>query len=313
MPAKPRVIAIEEHYQDPDIVRAYAPEDARQLPAIAERLNDLTNLRIKEMDEAGIDMQVLSHANPGLQKMDAATAVPLARIANDRLATTVRAHPDRFAAFAAIPTPDPSAAADELERAVTQLGFKGALINGTTNGVFFDDKRFWPICERAAALDVPLYLHPTMPHQAVIDTYYKDYAQDWPMLLRAAWGFTVETATQGVRMVLSGVFDAYPKLKIILGHLGEGLPFLLWRIDMGPAAAAARSATCSASTSPSPRQASSPTRHCCAACRSSGWIASCSRSTTRSSPTSQAPTGCRPFRSAPRTRRRSQAATRCGC
>ena len=116
---------------------------------------------------------------------------------------------------------------------MTQLGFKGALINGTTNGVFFDDKRFWPICERAAALDVPLYLHPTMPHPAVIETYYKDYVQDWPMIMRAAWGFTVETATQGVRMVLSGVFDAYPKLKIILGHLGEGLPFLLWRIDMG--------------------------------------------------------------------------------
>ena len=233
MPAKPRVITIEEHYQDPDVARAYAPEDQRQVPAIAERLNDLTGLRIKEMDEAGIDMQVLSHANPGLQKMDAATAVPLARIANDRLAETVRAHPDRFAAFAAIPTPDPQAAADELERAVTQLGFKGALINGTTNGVFFDDKRFWPICERAAALDVPLYLHPTMPHPAVIETYYKDYVQDWPMIMRAAWGFTVETATQGVRMVLSGVFDAHPKLKIILGHLGEGLPFLLWRIDMG--------------------------------------------------------------------------------
>ena len=93
MPAKPRVITIEEHYQDPDVARAYAPEDARQLPAIAERLNDLTGLRIKEMDEAGIDMQVLSHANPGLQKMDAETAVRLARIANDRLAETVRAHP----------------------------------------------------------------------------------------------------------------------------------------------------------------------------------------------------------------------------
>ena len=222
MPAKPRVITIEEHYQDPDVLRAYAPEDQRQLPAIAERLNDLTNLRIKEMDEAGIDMQVLSHANPGLQKMDAATAVRLARNANDRLAETVRAHPDRFAAFAAIPTPDPKAAADELERAVTQLGFKGALINGTTNGVFFDDKRFWPICERAAALDVPLYLHPTMPHQAVIDTYYKDYAQDWPMLLRAAWGFTVETATQGVRMVLSGVFDAYPESQNHPGPSGRG-------------------------------------------------------------------------------------------
>ncbi|HTI80829.1 MAG TPA: amidohydrolase family protein, partial [Acetobacteraceae bacterium] len=141
MPAKPRVITIEEHYQDPDVYRAYAPEDQRQLPALAERLNDLTGLRIKEMDEAGIDMQVLSHGNPGLQKMDAETAVRLARIANDRLAETIRSHPTRFAAFAAIPTPDPKAAADELERAVSQLGFKGALINGTTNGVFFDDKR----------------------------------------------------------------------------------------------------------------------------------------------------------------------------
>ena len=227
------VIAIEEHYWDPEMAGHFTGVEAGRPGETHQRLLDLGALRIKEMDEAGIDMQVLSHANPGLQKMDAETAVRLARIANDRLAETVRAHPDRFAAFAAIPTPDPKAAADELERAVTRLGFKGALINGTTNGVFFDDKRFWPICERAAALDVPLYLHPTMPHPAVIDTYYKDYAQDWPMILRAAWGFTVETATQGVRMVLSGVFDAYPKLKIILGHLGEGLPFLLWRIDMG--------------------------------------------------------------------------------
>ena len=185
------------------------------------------------MDEAGIDLQVLSHANPGLQKMDAETAVRLARGANDRLHETVRAHPDRFAAFAAIPTPDPKAAADELERTVTRLGFKGAMVNGLTNGVFFDDKRFWPIFERAAALDVPLYMHPSLPHPAVIEAYYKDYVQQYPSLLRAAWGFTVETATQGVRLVLSGVFDAYPNLKIIIGHLGEGLPFYLWRISMG--------------------------------------------------------------------------------
>jgi 2,3-dihydroxybenzoate decarboxylase len=233
MPARPQVIALEEHYQDPDVVRAYAPDDARQAPAIAERLNDVAALRIQEMDAAGIDLQVLSHGNPGLQTMEAETAVRLARIANDRLATTVAAHPDRFAAFAALPTPDPKAAADELERAVTTLGFKGALINGPTHGVFFDDKRFWPIFERAAALDVPIYLHPAVPQKPVIDAYYQDYVQDWPSILRAAWGFTVETATQGVRMVLSGVFDAHPGLKIILGHLGEGLPFLLWRVNMG--------------------------------------------------------------------------------
>jgi 2,3-dihydroxybenzoate decarboxylase len=233
MPAKPQVIALEEHYQDPDVVRAYTPEDARQAPAIAARLNDVADLRVKEMDEAGIDLQVLSHGNPGLQTMDAESAVRLARIANDRLATTVAARPDRFAAFAALPTPDPKAAAEELERAVTKLGFKGALINGLTNAVFFDDKRFWPIFERAAALNVPIYLHPALPQAAVTEAYYKDYVQDWPSILRAAWGFTVETSTQGVRMVLSGVFDAHPNLKIILGHLGEGLPFLLWRINMG--------------------------------------------------------------------------------
>jgi predicted TIM-barrel fold metal-dependent hydrolase len=168
-----------------------------------------------------------------LQKMDADTAVRLARGSNDRLHETVRAHSDRFAAFAAIPTPEPKAAADELERCVTRLGFKGALVNGLTNGAFLDEKRFWPIFERAAALDVPLYMHPAIPHPAVVEAYYKEYADKFPSLLRAAWGFTVETATQGVRLVLSGVFDAYPNLKIIIGHLGEGLPFYLWRITMG--------------------------------------------------------------------------------
>jgi 2,3-dihydroxybenzoate decarboxylase len=145
----------------------------------------------------------------------------------------VQAHPNRFAAFATLPTPDPEAAAEELERAVTQLGFVGAMVHGPTNGVFFDDKRFWPICERAQALDVPIYLHPAVPHPAVVEAYYKDYAADYPSLLTAGWGYTVETATQGIRMILSGVFEAYPDLKIILGHMGESLPFSLWRINHG--------------------------------------------------------------------------------
>jgi predicted TIM-barrel fold metal-dependent hydrolase len=233
MATKPYIIALEEHYLDPEVKRHYTGIDAHQAPRLAERLDDVGQGRIADMDAAGIDLQVLSHANPGLQKMDAETAVRLARGANDRLHETVRAHPDRFAAFAAIPTPDPKAAADELERAVTRLGFKGALVNGLTNGAFLDEKRFWPIFERAAALDVPLYMHPAIPHPAVVEAYYKDYVEQFPSLLRAAWGFTVETATQGVRLVLSGVFDAYPNLKIIIGHLGEGLPFYLWRISMG--------------------------------------------------------------------------------
>jgi 2,3-dihydroxybenzoate decarboxylase len=127
-------------------------------------------------------------------------------------------------------TADPAAAADELERAV-KLGFKGAMIHGLSNGAFIDEQRFWPIFERAQALDVPIYLHPSVPHPSVMDAYYKDYAKDFPMVIRAAWGFTVETATQALRLVLSGVFDKYPNLKFILGHLGETLPFLVWRID----------------------------------------------------------------------------------
>jgi 2,3-dihydroxybenzoate decarboxylase len=231
MAGKPHIIALEEHYLDPDIKARFGEADGTKAPKIAQRLDDVGELRLREMDEAGIDIQVLSHGAPSVQKMDPESAVRLARQANDRLHATVRAHPTRFAAFAALPTPDPKAAADELERCVTKLGFKGAMVHGLTNGVFFDDKRFWPIFERAEKLDVPLYMHPAVPHPAVIEAYYKDYAKDFPMLIRAGWGFTVETATQGIRLVLSGVFDAYPRTKIILGHLGESLPFMVHRID----------------------------------------------------------------------------------
>jgi predicted TIM-barrel fold metal-dependent hydrolase len=227
---KPFVIALEEHYYDSELAATFDGPEGRA-PETRRRLDDLGELRLKEMDEAGIDVQVVSHGAPSTQRLDAEAAVRLARNANDRLAQAIAAHPDRFAAFAALPTPDPKAAADELERTVTQLGFKGAMVHGLTNGVFFDDKRFWPIFERAQALDVPLYVHPAVPHSAVVEAYYQDYLADFPTLQTAAWGFTVETATQGIRLVLSGVFDAYPDVKIILGHMGEGLPFLLWRID----------------------------------------------------------------------------------
>ncbi len=227
---KPLVIALEEHYYDPEVAKTFDGPEGRA-PEIRRRLDDLGELRLKEMDEAGIDVQVLSHGAPSTQRLDAPTAVRLARDANDRLAKVIAARPERFAGFAALPTPDPKAAAAELDRTISELGFKGAMVHGLTNGVFFDDKRFWPIFERAQALDVPLYVHPAAPHSAVVDAYYKDYVKDFPAILNAAWGFTVETATQGIRLVLSGVFDAYPDLKIILGHMGEGLPFLLWRID----------------------------------------------------------------------------------
>jgi 2,3-dihydroxybenzoate decarboxylase len=174
---------------------------------------------------------VLSHGAPATQRLDASVAVDLARRVNDRLHELCQAHPTRFAGFAALPTADPKASADELERTVTKLDFKGAMIHGLSQGRFLDEKDFWPIYERAQALDVPIYIHPAAPDATVVDRYYREYAKSHPAILNAAWGFTVEAATQCVRLVLSGVFDAYPKLKIIVGHLGEGIPFLLWRID----------------------------------------------------------------------------------
>jgi 2,3-dihydroxybenzoate decarboxylase len=234
MAAKSYVIALEEHYQDAELKgQTGGPGTGGALRGLEERLDDLGALRLREMDECGIDLQVLSHSIPGLQGVDAATGVPMARRVNDRLHEAVRAHPERFAGFAALPTADPKAAADELERCVTRLGFKGAMVNGLTGGLFHDDERFWPIYERAQALDVPIYLHPALPQQAVIEAYYKGYTEKHPGILRAAWGFTVETATQAIRFVLSGVFDAYPGLKIIVGHMGEGVPFYLWRISYG--------------------------------------------------------------------------------
>lgn len=232
--SKPRVIAIEEHYWDADIAAQFDAAEARP-GKMRDRLLDLGELRIREMDEAGVDVQVISQGAPGTHRLDPVSAVRLARQANDRLHLAVQAHPTRFAAFATLPAPDPQAAADELERTVTEYGFKGAMVHGFTvidgQRLFIDDKRFWPIFERAQALDVPIYLHPAIPHPDVINAYYKDYAKEFPLILSAGWGFTVETSTQAVRLILSRVFETYPRLKIILGHMGEGLPFSLWRIN----------------------------------------------------------------------------------
>ena len=233
-----KVVALEEHYWDAEVASHFKERGPEMRnPQMLERLHDLGALRLKEMDAAGIDLQVLSHGAPATQRIEGDLAVQVARGANDRLFKATQSHPDRFKAFAVLPSNEPKAAADELERAVTKLGFKGAMLHGLSygeknSGLFLDDKRFWPIYERAQKLDVPIYLHPAVPHPAVVEAYYKDYLQQFPGLLTAAWGFTVETATQGIRMVLSGVFDKYPGLKMILGHLGESLPFSLWRIDM---------------------------------------------------------------------------------
>ena len=204
------IITIEEHYLDLRISSQFAPLDAIKGQHILSRLFDLNELRIKEMDDAGIDMQVLSHANPAVQKLDAEQGLRLARETNNLLHEVIRANPDRFAGFATLPTADPKYAADELERTISVLGFKGAMVHGLANGEFLDGKRYWPIFERAAALDVPLYFHPSQPHPSVVDAYYRDYANEFPWLIRAAWGYGVETATHAIRLILSGVFELIP-------------------------------------------------------------------------------------------------------
>ena len=225
------IIAIEEHYWDEELEKTYTGGEAGRPGEQSRRLHDFAGIRIKEMDDAGIDMQVLSHGAPSPQKLPAETAAALTRRVNDRLAAIVNAHRQRFAAFAALPTAVPEAAADELERTTKELGFKGAMLHGLANGVFLDDKKFWPIYARAEQLDVPIYLHPSLPNADVRRIYYDDYVKDFPTVARPAWGYTVETATLAIRLVLSGIFERHPKLKNMLGHLGETLPFLVWRID----------------------------------------------------------------------------------
>lgn len=227
MAAPGPIVAIEEHYLDAEVEAITGGAGGR----LAARMRDLGAERLREMDAAGVDVQVLSHAPPGLQKVPAAAAPDVARRANDRLAEMVAAHPTRFAAFASLPTAVPDLAARELERAVRELGFKGAMVHGPTDGLFLDEERFWPILERAEALDVPLYLHPALPMAEVRQAYMGKYAQSHPTFVTAAWGFTIETGTHAMRLVLSGALEAFPRLQFILGHLGEAIPFLMARID----------------------------------------------------------------------------------
>jgi predicted TIM-barrel fold metal-dependent hydrolase len=189
-----RIIALEEHFWTPQLIALRRTADQVN-PKSVERLGDLGALRLREMDEAGIDVQVLSEAEPGVQNLTPEQAVPLARASNDLLFEAVKRNPGRFAGFATLPTPDPAAAARELERTVQELRFCGAMVHGSTRGHFLDDRRFRPILEAAAALDVPIYLHPCTPQPAVLDTYFKDY----PQLSRAALGFGIEMAVQAAR------------------------------------------------------------------------------------------------------------------
>jgi predicted TIM-barrel fold metal-dependent hydrolase len=235
-----RTITLEEHFATPAFLdgpgRQFRDHALKSGGARAaktfEQLGDLGEQRLADMDAAGIDTQVLSLNYPGTEQLDAAEAIATARETNDVLAAAVKRHPRRFAGLAALPTAAPDKAAEELERRVRQDGFKGAIINGHNRGRYLDDKFYWPILERAEALDVPIYLHPTLPPKAVIEASYGGFPPEVTFLLAGpGWGWHIETALHVIRMILGGVFDRYPKLQVVVGHMGEALPFMLPRLE----------------------------------------------------------------------------------
>ena len=231
-----RTITLEEHFATPEILKKSAEiQPASRInfvKAVEEKLLDLGKLRIADMDAAAIDLQVISLTNAGLDKLDGPTATALVHDANDKLADAVRTHPERLAGFAALALQEPEKAAAEFERCVRKLGFKGTLIHGTTKGVFLDDPRFTPIFEVAQALDVPVYLHPTLPPKSVEEAYYGGLSDQIAFYLStSAWGWHVETGMHCLRLIVSGLFDRFPKLNIIIGHMGEDLPFSIARAE----------------------------------------------------------------------------------
>ena len=233
-----RTITLEEHCASPGFVAGPGREFMSRLKGrgghlaeICEKLQDIGDKRVAEMDAAGINMQVLSLSAPGVEQADADEQVSAASEVNDWLAEGVKKHPTRFAAFATLPIAAPDKAAEELDRRVAQ-GFKGTMINGHTRGRYLDDEFFSPILERAEALNVPIYIHPTIPPKPVVDAYYSGFAPAVSDIFSiAGWGWHIETSVHVIRMILGGVFDRHPKLQVVIGHLGEGIPFFLQRME----------------------------------------------------------------------------------
>lgn len=225
-----RKVLIEEHFVTPEFA-GYAAEsqdliDPEPRAHFAPKLLDRGAGRLEEMDRLGIDMQILSLVAPGIQaEADRDLAVDRARMANDLLAETVREHPDRFGGFAALPLQDPKVAADELQRCVEELGFVGAMVNGHTGGRYLDEDEFDVVLERAERLEVPIYLHPNT--SVDVGAVYENHRE----LIGPTWSWGVETATHALRMVFAGTFERRPNFTLIVGHMGEALPFILWRLD----------------------------------------------------------------------------------
>lgn len=232
-----RIITLEEHITTPEILKAAQMPATGASAAFMQTMNakllDVGEGRIADMDAAGIDMQVLSVSANTVDKLDSDAANAIARDANDRMAAAVRAHPGRFAAFATLALQEPDRAAAELDRSIRELDFKGVMLNGTSNGLFFDHPRFTPIFEAATSLDVPIYLHPAPPPKRVMEAYYSGLPGSLGFMLSTAmWGWHVETGMHCLRLIVSGLFDRFPALKIIVGHMGENLPFSIARAEM---------------------------------------------------------------------------------
>ncbi len=221
--ARYRRMAAAGDLDDPGFVALWNRLGARG--PLVERLADLGDRRLADMDASGIDLQILSLTSPGVQVFDAGTAVALAADTNDQVAEAVRRHPTRFAALAAVAPQDPAAAAREIDRAVRTLGLKGVVINSHTRGELLDDPKFWAIFEAAEALRVPVYLHPQAPPPAMVGPYVERGLEG------ALWGFGAEAGLHVLAIIRSGVFDRFPSLRLVVGHLGEALPFWLYRLD----------------------------------------------------------------------------------
>jgi predicted TIM-barrel fold metal-dependent hydrolase len=234
-----KLIAIEEHFLTPAIRAAWAASAIGQEGTagfdqgeIEELLNDLGQRRLALMDESGVDVQVLSVTTPALHNLDPELSVTLARQTNDLVAATIAQHPSRFQGFATLPTASPAHVAPELTRSVTQLGFKGAMLCGRTRDKNLDHPDFWPLFKEAAALGVPLFIHPQIPQRAVRDVYYSGFGDAVDTAFATfGLGWHYEAGIQFLRLILAGVFDAYPNLQIILGHWGEVVLFYLERLN----------------------------------------------------------------------------------
>jgi len=235
-PSTYRVITLEEHFSTPAFLRATAPFTPAlgSSTSLEAKLLDLDEVRLAAMDEGGVDLQVLSLAATGQESLAPEDATSLVHDANDEAYAATQRHPDRLRMFASLALKQPEAAAKELERGVERLGCVGGFINGTEGGDFLDAARFSPLFEAAEALDVPLYLHPTAPSRAIQEEYFRDLPEASAYFLStAAWGWHAELGMHCLRLILAGTFDRFPRLKLIIGHLGEHLPYSLMRAQDG--------------------------------------------------------------------------------